>query len=87
MNNDPSIKDTEVWLWIHLGNLYLLLQAAGTTEELCKTLSGTSSEVKEMESPLEFQHSLSFQEEPYCWKSSGPQLGKMKARNPPFLSK
>lgn len=76
MNNDPSIKDTKVWLWIHLGDLYLLLQSVSKTEELCKTLSGPSSEMKEMETPIEFQCSPSLQEELYHWKSSGPQLGK-----------
>lgn len=76
MNNDPSIKDTKVWLWIHLGDLYLLLQSVSATEELRKTLSGPSSEMKEMETPIEFQCSPSLQEELYHWKSSGPQLGK-----------
>ncbi|EOB07496.1 hypothetical protein Anapl_02010 [Anas platyrhynchos] len=53
-----------------------MLRSVSATEELRKTLSGPSSEMKEMETPIEFQCSPSLQEELYHWKSSGPQLGK-----------
>lgn len=82
MNNDPSIKDTKVWLWIHLGDLYLLLQSVSATEELRKTLSGPSSEMKEMETPIEFQCSPSLQDELYhccvslekLWSTAGEKI-------------
>lgn len=48
------------------------------SEKPCKPLRGTSSEAKEMETPIEFQRLLSLQEEPYRWKSSGLQLHKRK---------